>query len=100
MRAIREADRGRGARDFFHRDDVRQVAELGAAVLFLDRHAVQTESAELLPQVVREKVLAVDGRGAGRNFCGGKCLDRVAKRIDGVAQVEVEAGIVHGICLL
>ena len=43
VRAVREADRGRGARDLLHRDDVRQVAEVAAAVLLLHRHAVQAE---------------------------------------------------------
>jgi len=100
VRAVRQAHRGRCARNLFHGHDVGQVAQLGAAVLLLHRHAVQAEVAELLPEVVREQVVAVDVGGAGGDLVGGEVLDRAAQRVDGLAQVEVQAGIVHGVCLL
>ncbi len=66
-------DRRRGARHLFHRDDVREVAEVGAAVLLLHRHAVQAERAELLPEV---------GAGTGcRGRCGGARRDLVGGEV-------------------
>ena len=84
----------------FHRHDVREVTQLGAAVFLFHRHAMQAQFAELGPEVVREQVVAVDLGRARRDFRGDEGLDGVAQRIDGVAQVEVQAGIVHGVCLL
>src|SRR6266850_1192124 len=54
MRAIGEPDRCRGARNFLHRDDVRQVANRATAVFLLDGDAKQAERTELAPQVGRE----------------------------------------------
>jgi hypothetical protein len=75
---------------------VREVAEVRAAVFLGDGHAVQTERAELAPQVGREEVVAVDVRGARRDLVRGEVLHRVAQHLDRLAQVEVEAGkVVH-----
>ena len=97
MRAVRQADRRRGARDLLHRDDVRQVAEVAAAVLLLDRHAVQAERAELRPEVGRKDVVAVDVGGARRDLVVGELLHRIAQHRDRLAEVEGEAGkMSHG----
>src|SRR6266511_3629986 len=61
-------DRGRGARDLFHGDDVGEIAHRGAAVLLLDRDAEQAERAELRPQVGRKLVAAVDLARARRDL--------------------------------
>ena len=100
VRAVRQPDRGRGPRHLFHRDDVRQVAEFGAAVFLLHGHAVQAERSEFLPEIGREQVVAVDRGGPRRDLVGSEGLDRVAQGIDGVAEVEVQAGVVHGWSLL
>ena len=97
MRAVRQADRRRRARDLLHRDDVREVAEVAAAVLLLHGHAVQAERAELLPQVGGKDVVAVDLGGARRDLGGGELLHGVAQHVDRLAEVEGEAGQVgHG----
>ena len=85
MRAVRQADRRRGARHLLHRHDVRQVAEVGAAVLLAHRHAVQAEVAELLPQVGREQVVVVDRGGARRDLVGGEARARVSRSISMVS---------------
>ena len=72
MRAVRQADRCRGAAYFLHCHDVRKVAECGAAELFLDRYAEQSELAKLRPQVAGELVVRVDSFGARRNSVPGK----------------------------
>src|SRR6184192_3283311 len=56
MRAVREPDRGRGARDLFHGDDVREIAHRRAAVFLFHRDAQQAEVAELAPEIGREFV--------------------------------------------
>ncbi len=65
MGAVGQADRGRGARDFLHRDAVLEIAEARPAIVLLHRDAEQAEPAHLLPEVHRELVGAVDLRGAG-----------------------------------
>src|SRR6202008_3221992 len=60
MRAVGEADRGRGARDLFHGDDVGEIAHRRAAVLLFHRDAEEAERAELAPEVRREFVRTVD----------------------------------------
>ena len=62
VRAVGQADRGRGARDLLHRDDVFQIAHAGAAVFLLHGDAEHAEVAELAPQVHRERIVAVDRR--------------------------------------
>ena len=66
MRPVAQADRGGRAGDLLHRDNVLGVAQTGAAVLLLDRDAVQAERAEARPQIARELVVRsiVSARGA------------------------------------
>ena len=64
MRAIRQPDRGRRARDLLHRDDVLQVAHAGAAVFLLDRDAEDAE----------------DRRTCARGPSGTRCRDRSPRR--------------------
>ncbi len=88
MRAVRKADRARAARDFLHRDDVREIAELRAAVLARHRDAEQAHLAELLPQVGRERVLAIDQIGARRDFLVGERAHAFAQEVDVFAERE------------
>ena len=92
MRPVGQADRGRPARDLLHGDDVRQVAEVGAAVVFRHGQAVHAEFAQLLPEVHRELVAAVDLRGARRDFLGDELLQGLAQQRDVFAEVELHAG--------
>jgi hypothetical protein len=100
VRAVGQAHRGRGARDFFHRHDVRQVAHARAAVFLVHRDAEDAELAHLLPQVHRELVGAVDLRGARRDLGLRELLHRFAQRGDVLAVVKGQAGeMQHGVVL-
>ena len=54
MRAVGEADRGRGARHFLDRDAMLEIAEPKPAVFLRRGDAVQAERAHLRPEVARE----------------------------------------------
>jgi hypothetical protein len=95
VRAVRQAHRGRSARDLFQRHDVRQVAHVGAAVFLAHGHAVHAQIAQLAPQVGRELVDAVDLRCTGGDFLGREGLDAVTQGGDVFAEAEVESGNVH-----
>ena len=68
MRAIGQADRGGGARNFFHRHAMGEIAEPRAAQFLLDGDAKQSQRAEFRPQLARETVGAVDLVGARRDL--------------------------------
>ena len=96
MRAVGQADRGGGARDFLHRHAVLEIAEPGSAPFLLDGDAVQAELAELGPEVARKGVAAVDLVGARRDLVGGEAAHAVAQHVGGLAQAEIEAAnVVH-----
>ena len=90
VRAVRQPDRRRRAADLLHRDDVREVAEPGAAVLLLDGDAEEAERAHLRPEVHRERVRPVDLRGARRDLGRGEVAHRAAEHGDRLAVVEGE----------
>ncbi len=92
MRAVRQADRGRGAGNLLHRHHMLEIAHAGAAKFLLDRDAEHAQIAELAPEIHRESVVAVDRRGARRDLVGGKALDRCAQHIGRLAEVEIQAG--------
>ena len=60
VRAVGEADRGRGAGDLLDRDAMGEIAHAGAAVLLGYGDPEQPERAELLPEVGRKLVVRVD----------------------------------------
>ena len=90
MRAVGQADRGRGPRHLFHRDAVLEIAQAGAAIFFFHGDAVQAERADLGPEVARKLIAAVDFGGARRDFVLRKRMHRLADRIRGLAEIEVE----------
>ena len=90
MRAIGQADRGRGPRHFLHRDAVLEIAEAAAAVFFLDGDAVQAERADLGPEIPGELVAAVDFGGARRDFVLRERIYRLAYSVRSLAEIEVE----------
>ena len=91
MRAVGQADRGAGARNLLHRHAMFEIAQARAAVLLLDRDAVQAERAHFRPQVAREGVVAVDGRGARRDAVLREIVHRLAQHVDVGSEAEIEA---------
>ena len=81
------------ARDFLHRDDVREIAELRAAVVARHRDAEQAHLAELLPQVGRERVLAIDQVRARRDFLVDECAHAFAQEVDVFAEGKRSHGL-------
>ena len=103
MRAVGEADRRRAAADLLDCNAVLEIAEARAAVLLLDRDAVQAERAHLRPQLARERVGLVDLGGNRRDLVGGERAHRVAQLVGRFAEAEVERRIVvaeHGWVIL
>src|SRR5262249_29998562 len=95
VRAVGESDLGRGARDLFDRDDVREVAHRRSAVLLFHRDAEQPERAELAPQVGGELVGLIDLCGARRDLLDGERPHSFAQHGDRLAVIELEH--VHGV---
>ena len=94
MRAIGQAHRARGARDLFHDDDVREIAEIGAAPALRNRDAEQAGGAELRPQVAREFVASgrsPSARGAMRSRAKRRAWLRTSSTIRAQAEVEIAA---------
>ena len=95
MRAVGQADRGRGAGDFLDRDGMGEVAHARPAVFLLDRDAEQAELAHLAPELVGEGVRPV---GVGRDRLHAllrPAMDHVAQGGDLVAEVEGHRGSEH-----
>ncbi len=68
-----------------------EVAHGGSAVLLLHRNAEHPERAELGPQVHRERIVAVDLRGARRDLMGSEHLHLGTQHVGGLAQREIQA---------
>ncbi len=93
MRAVAEAERGRGPADFLDRDDVFEIAETQPAIGFTHGQAVQAELAHLAPQfLAREIVLAVDLLGLGGDLFVGEAGHGVADHFRAFAKLEIEIG--------
>src|SRR5690606_17789865 len=70
---------------------VLEVTQAGAAVFFLDRHAVKAERAKPRPEIARELVGPVDLGGTRRDLIRREIADRLADRIGGLAEIKVES---------
>src|SRR5262249_51909113 len=70
-----------------------EIAEARAAVFFFNRDAVQPECADFRPELARKFVGFVDIGGTRRDFVACEILDGFAKRIRGLAEIEVEGPI-------
>jgi hypothetical protein len=99
MRAVAQAYRGRGAADFFHRDDMSEIPHFGAAIGLGDGNAEQTHFTELGPELVGELVAAIDFGRQRRDFGLREILHRVAQHVDGFTEIEVEGGNMYHGCL-
>ncbi len=86
MRAVAQAHRAGGARDFLHRHQVREVAHAAAAESLVHGHAQQAHFAQLGPQVLREQVVVIDLRGA-RGYLGiRETTHGITQRVDFLAK--------------
>lgn len=72
-----------------------QVAQASAAVLFRYGDAQQAHVTELAPHVGGEQVVVVDLRGPWGQFSGDEGAHLVAEHVDGLAQGEVQGGVMH-----
>ena len=90
VRAVGEADAGRGPADLLHGDRVLEIAQARAAPFLLDRHAEQPELTQLRPQPARERVRPVDLLGQRGDLDRSERGDRVADRLGGLAQIEAQ----------
>src|SRR6266567_3687399 len=94
--AIREPDRGGGARDFLHGNAVLEITEPCPTPFLLDRDAVHAELAQLGPEIAREQIAAVDLIGARGNAFSGKTAHALAQHVGRLAQAEIKAAnVVH-----
>src|SRR5664280_3837268 len=91
MRAVGHTDRCAGARNLLHGHAMMQIAEAGTAILLLHRDTVQAERAHLRPQIAREGIVAVDGRGARRDAVLREAVGGLAQHVDVGAEAEIEA---------
>ena len=97
---VGEAHRGRGARDFFHGNHVRQVTHVGAAVLLTHGDAQHAQATHLLPQVHGELVRLVDLRRAGGDLGLCEFAHCVAQGVNVFTELKVKSGqIIHGYLL-
>src|SRR6266702_4315617 len=90
MRAVGQADRGRRPRNLLDRDAMLEIAEAGSAIFLFHRDAMQAERSNFGPEVARELVAAVDLGGARRDLVLREGMHRLANRIRGFTQVEIE----------
>src|SRR3954471_19256494 len=87
MRAVGQADGGGGARNFLHGAAMLEIAKARAAIFLFDGNAVQTELAELRPQVARKLVRLVDFGGARRDLMRREVAHGFADRIRRLAEI-------------
>src|SRR4051794_22129812 len=90
VRAIGQTDRRRRARHFLDRDAMLEIAEAGAAILFLDGNAVQAERADFWPEVPWKLVALVDFGRARRDLLARKGKHGLADGIRGFTEIEIE----------
>ena len=93
MRAVGQADRGRGARDLLHRDAMLEIAEAEAAVFLRrgDRRAGRARPSSATGRA-GSGCRGRSRRRAARSRCVGELARRLADRVRGFAEVEVERG--------
>ena len=90
MGAVAETDRGRGAADLLHGDDMFETPHAGASIVRIDGDAEDAEPAQLGPQITREIIVSIGGLGAGRNLLQRETVHRFAQGIRGFSHIEAE----------
>ena len=95
--AVRQADRRTGARNFFHGHHVRQIAHVGATVLFTNGDTQNAQAAHLAPQIHGKLVAAIDFGRTRRNLSLGKFTHCIAQGINVFSQLKIQSWHIHGI---
>jgi hypothetical protein len=67
-----------------------EIAQPRPAIFLLDRNAVQAERADFRPQVAGELITLVDFLGTRRDLVAGKIVHRLAYRVCGFTEIEIE----------
>src|SRR6195952_5952784 len=67
-----------------------EIAQPRPAIFLLDRNAVQAERADFRPQVAGELIALVDFLGTRRDLVAGKIVHRLAYRVRGFTEIEIE----------
>ena len=80
MGAVGKPYRGTGPGNFLHRNGVSKIAHTAAAVGIGYGDAQQTKASHFCPQFARKVVVAVDIRGAGRNFVSRELVYALAQQ--------------------
>ena len=93
VRAHRDRHRGVDARELLDRDRVGERVAARAAVLLGERDPHQPEVAELLHDLVREALLAVERLGDRRDLALGEVADGAADQLMVGREVEVHPAI-------
>ena len=89
MRAVGQSHRGRRAADFLHRDDVREVTHVAAAIGFRHGNAEQSHVAQLGPEFVGKFVAAIDFGSERRDLGLREFAHGVAQQVGGFAEIEI-----------
>src|SRR5687768_5922403 len=92
MRSVREADRGGGARNLFHRNDMREIAHSCATVLFADSDSEHSQVSQFVPQVDGKFISLVDRRSARRDLCRSEARNRQTKRNKRFVKAKIKRG--------
>ena len=95
---IREANRGRRAADFFHRDCVFEIAKPGAAIVFAHRNAMQTQFAHFRPELARKLIAGVDVRRNRRDLVLRKPVNGFADHLGFIGKTKLKSRVGHGHC--
>jgi len=69
---------------------VLEITETRPTIFLLHGNAVQAERADLGPEIPGEFIAAIDFGGARRDFVLRKRMHRLADRVRGLAEIEVE----------
>ncbi len=91
VRTVGQAYRRAGTGDLLHRHHMRQIAHVGAAILFGYRDAQHAQVTKLAPQVHRELVIAVNLGGTRRDFSLRKLAHGITQSVDILTQLEIQA---------
>src|SRR5437764_14201895 len=69
-----------------------EITHAGAAILLLDRDAVEAERAHFGPQLDRETVVLVDLGGNERDLLVGEIAHAISQHVDLGAEIMIERG--------
>ena len=85
-----QADGCRGPRNLLHGDHMCEIPQLSAAVFLADRQSENTDVSELVPEIVRKKILRIDRGSARGDLIHRKPADGIAQHLDILAEREIQ----------